>query len=488
MNNGYLSVSDLSMSKWTKPALLAKCGELGISVSSKCLKKDLIDAIMKHTSPTVLPSSSTNHASLSQLDDKSDSCANIDAVNYSNISVHLTHLLGSAEKKQQGVYFTPPDTIIQHLKWLSPYMKRIHKVLEPSCGSCEYLLKIHQMYPHTTITGVEFNDVIYENIKHLQVENERITLYKEDFLQYANVDDTGYDLIIGNPPYFVISKDAVDRIYNSYYDGRPNIFILFIIKSLTMLNENGILSFILPKSFLNCLYYEKTRAFIYHHFKLLLVMECKDKYMETLQETVIVVIQKAKHITQLTITSNNAFTFHYGNYHIFGTPDTIRQLHALCSNSKTLEQLGFRASVGNVVWNQCVSELTNDPSHTLLIYSSNIKNNQLEVCSYKNAKKKNYIQRAGETSPLLVVNRGYGVGKYQFSYCFIDMEKEYCVENHLICIKPICPMTPDKLRTIYRKIMASFEKKETSDFIQLYFGNNAINTTEMNEILPIYDI
>jgi hypothetical protein len=36
--------------------------------------------------------------------------------------------------------------------------------------------------------------------------------------------------------------------------------------------------------------------------------------------------------------------------------------------------------------------------------------------------------------------------------------------------------------------MRSLENEKTIQFIKLYFGNNAINTTELNHILPIYDI
>ena len=36
---------------------------------------------------------------------------------------------------------------------------------------------------------------------------------------------------------------------------------------------------------------------------------------------------------------------------------------------------------------------------------------------------------------MLVVNRGYGVGKYNFRYCLIDIKDKYLIENHLICIE-----------------------------------------------------
>ena len=76
-------------------------------------------------------------------------------------------------------------------------------------------------------------------------------------------------MIIGNPPYYVISdKSEINKNqmkkYKEYYEGRANIFILFIIHSLMKLNDNGILAFVLPKNFLNCQYYNKLRNHIYY--------------------------------------------------------------------------------------------------------------------------------------------------------------------------------------------------------------------------------
>ena len=56
------------------------------------------------------------------------------------------------------------------------------------------------------------------------------------------------------------------KYYYNYFEGRPNAFIIFIIKSLKLLNNNGILAYILPKSFLNCHYYNKTRKFIIENY------------------------------------------------------------------------------------------------------------------------------------------------------------------------------------------------------------------------------
>ena len=94
---------------------------------------------------------------------------------------------------------------------------------------------------------------------------------------------------------------------------------------------------------------------------------------------------------------------------------------------------------------------------------------------------------SGIREKIIVLNRGYGVGNYHLSYALIDGDKQYLVENHLICIKINKKVDEDILFSLYGKIIKSFENDKTKQFIKLYFGNNAINTKELSEILPIYD-
>jgi len=398
---------------------------------------------------------------------------------YSDLSYTLTKKLNKTEKKNNGIYFTPPKTINKNIELLEPYMENINEILEPSCGSCEYISALMNKYHDKKITGIELNTTIFENILFLQ--NDNIKLYNENFLTYE--PNKKFDLIIGNPPYFIMKKNEVNKSYYNYFEGRPNIFILFVIKSLKLLNTNGILSFVLPKNFLNCLYYDKTRKYINENFHILNLLECNDDYIETEQETIVIILQNKKQ-------ENNCYCLEIENFTIFGIPENIVKLKSLYNNSCSLTSLGFNVCVGNVVWNQCKDILTADNKKTLLVYSSDIKNNKLIIKKYSNEEKKNYINKKGSTEPLLVINRGYGVGKYSFNYSLINENEniEYLIENHLICIKYTKSISNEKLISLYKKIIKSFENKNTQDFIELYFGNNAINTTEFCNILPIYDI
>ena len=47
-------------------------------------------------------------------------------------------------------------------------------------------------------------------------------------------------------------------------------------------------------------------------------------------------------------------------------------------------------------------------------------------------------------------------------------------------------MNREEILAAYQKIITSFNDERTKKFITLYFGNSAINTTELQHILPIY--
>ena len=393
---------------------------------------------------------------------------------YTQLSYTLTKQLSKIDKQQQGIFFTPPKTIQDNLDLLFPYMKDVRTVLEPSCGSGEYIISLHARYPHVSITGIEKHETIFDSISHLQ--NKQCRLLHQNFLTYQN--ESLYDMIIGNPPYFVVKKHDVDQKYHPYFEGRPNMFILFIIKSLSMLKQNGILSFILPKNFLSCSYYTNTRKYICDTCNILHIIECKDPYIETKQDTICLIIRKKK-------SSNKKYIV---NDCVFGLPANIRSIKQLYKGSTTLEKLGCNVHVGTVVWNQCKDILTDDSSKTRLIYSSDIKDNKLHMKSYSNPDKKNYIDKPGIKKPLLVLNRGYGSGRYSFDYCMIDGEIPYLIENHLICISYKSDIDKDALILLYNKIIQSWQDKKTHAFIELYFGNNAMNTKELATVLPIYDI
>ena len=392
------------------------------------------------------------------------------------LSISLTKKLTKEEKKKDGIYFTPPTIILTILENLKEYTFK--KILEPACGSCEFINHINNSTENCVIDGIELNQTIFNEIKNMKSNKNLINIFHDDFLTYKT--NKKYDLVIGNPPFYVMKREKCSREYLKYFDGRPNIFVLFIIRALQLLEEDGILAFVLPMNFLNCVYYQKLRKEIYDNFKIINILTFnKAKFIETQQKTCAIIIQNKKFNW-----FNHNFTLE--KFTTFNTALTINKLKGLLDFSTSLSLMNFKVKVGNVVWNQVKEKLTNDNTQTRLIYSSEIKDNQLFQREFKNSEKKNYIIMDGYDRPILVVNRGYGTGKYNFNYCLIDILGKYLIENHLICIIPKEDLQKDELLTAYDKIMKSFEDPRTKKFVDIYFANNAINTTELEYILPIY--
>jgi adenine-specific DNA-methyltransferase len=391
---------------------------------------------------------------------------------FSDISIKITKELSKEVKKNEGIFFTPPKTIEFIINIIKPLLNnRFINILENSCGSGEFIINLIKHFSNINITGIEKNKYIYDKIHHLS--NNFIKIINEDFIEYDKPDK--YDLIIGNPPYSVIDKKDIHKNFHNYFEGRPNVFIIFLIKSLKLLKEDGILAYVLPKNFINCLYYNKARKFIIDNYSIIHLSIASDKYLETTQETIILIIQNKKG-------DNDDYFIEKDELIIFNTIDNIKIIKEIYENSTNLYNLNFNAKIGSVVWNENKHLLTDDNSKTKLIYNIDIDK------SFKNNSKKNYINKEGFNEPLLVINRGFGKSSYKFEYSLIDIEEKFLIENHLIMIKYNQEIPKKELLEKYEKIIKSFENPKTKEFIKIFFGNNAINIKELLYLLPIIDI
>jgi hypothetical protein len=337
---------------------------------------------------------------------------------FSDLSLDITRRFSKETRKEMGIYFTPKNLINacidEAVKALDGGV--VTSILEPSCGTCEFITELYPRFHPDTIIGVEKNKDIYSCIVGLQTDT--ISLYCADFLKWANVSNPDgslrkYALIIGNPPYFCMKKTEVDKRYHPYFTGRPNIYILFLLRSLELLEVGGVLSFIVPVNFLNCMYYVNTRKYIALNFMIKSIVVCSEcTFVDTEQHTIILTIQRpCVYIPDECRESNDAFIIQFQLDNIsFNTPERIQELKQLLVGSVSLYSMGISASIGSVVWNQCKSLLTNDSSNTRLIYSSNIKNGGFINQTFKNDEKKQYICKKGITGPMMVLNRGYVLG------------------------------------------------------------------------------
>ena len=103
---------------------------------------------------------------------------------YSDLSKKLTKNIDTNEKKKNGIYFTPVTIIKKNIDALNPYFSKIKTILEPSCGSCEFLNYIDTKASNIEMTGIENNQMIYDEIKKIKFKNPAQIL-NTDFLEYG---------------------------------------------------------------------------------------------------------------------------------------------------------------------------------------------------------------------------------------------------------------------------------------------------------------
>lgn len=379
-------------------------------------------------------------------------------MSFRDVSIELTNSLTKETKQAHGIFFTPKEARDVVFQVLDSNGVKPKSILEPSFGSGEFIEDAYIKYPTAKITGVELNSTLFASL-------DRPNLHNIDFLTYSGK----HDLILGNPPYFVIPKSDETVKCQS---GRPNMFIQFLYKAIQdHLKTNGYLGFVLPTSLYNCLYYEPMRRYLFEHTTILAVKPLECKYLDTAQNTVALVLRKGKQNDDYCIKLND---------NIYISP-YYKELQELLSTSTTLAALGFEVKTGEVVWNQEKDKLSD--SGSLVIYSSNFSKGVLTLGDLKEPKKQ-YIEgfkKPAMSGKTILINRGYGNTTYTLSAVIADFPSYYA-ENHVNVIRPT---TPEALASIER-VLASLQNPKTSQFIQYFVGNGALSKTEIENCLPIW--
>lgn len=399
---------------------------------------------------------------------------------FDKLSLQLTKTLSLQEKKDQGIYFTPQNAIKALVDKLPIVPKNI---LEPSCGSGEFLLHMKKRFAKAKITGIENNYTIYQSIKDRYKINNVLHM---DYLDY-NIAGK-HDLIIGNPPYFM-TKQSYDDDEGLLY-GRNNIYILFLIHSMKLVKKDGVIAFIIPTNFMNSSYYNKIREEIYKNWKIVsFVKYAEDIFLETKQDVFGLIIQKIQdngnenvEVNVKMIVHNEPYVFSVkGNYYFVFDKRKLPKR----KNYKTLSDYGYQVKVGNIQWDANKGLFVNkNKSKNVLIYSTDIQGDGKVTL---NNREYRYLHKSIPMmkEKVVVINRGYGNAKYRMNVGIVDGTFPYRLENHVLYIsKKDGELTDDEVDNIVK----SLQSEKTRKFIEIVLNNNAITANELENVVPIYSV
>lgn len=98
-------------------------------------------------------------------------------------------------------------------------------MLDPGCGNGIWGKALVDLYPEDgfipNIYGIDIS--IPQNMAHACVNRN---LYKMDFLDFVNIMGTGFELIMGNPPYSL----AEEFVRHSLYLVAENGYVFFLLR------------------------------------------------------------------------------------------------------------------------------------------------------------------------------------------------------------------------------------------------------------------
>ncbi len=409
---------------------------------------------------------------------------------FSKVSVNFTKKKTKKFLKENGIFFTPKFHRDELLNRIRPFIRDGIRILEPSVGSGEFVRDLVSRHGTAAlhIDAVELNEELFKHVTTLDGCNA----IHDDFITRPFVSRERYDIILGNPPYFELGKKS------EYYAAPPrrraraslpaewrggvpcnrrtNIFSLFILKSIALLKQGGVLAFIIPPSWMNGTYYEGVRAELSRRGTVLHLddFSATSTFMKTRQDTMLLVFQKgAPGEDPYKLTLNRKIFYSFQKNAIL---DLMR-------DSTTIKRLQASVRTGPCVWNQMKDKLTDDPSKGVpLIYSGNIQGGRIVLQGGMARGKKQYVvpnknQLFQHSS--IVINRGFGKGKgYSLKFALCRLPKYTC-ENHTNVI--VAP-TEEVLHLIYKSLC----HPKTEKWCSLFIGNGQLSKTEIEEYLPIF--
>lgn len=193
-------------------------------------------------------------------------------------------------RKASGSYYTPTRIVRRVIDKLFEKNETGKSVIDPCCGTGNFLLQLPDAYSMDYIYGCDIDKVSVTITRinmalrfygcdadlirrHITVGNTLLkceipsdNCVNDTTAAYAEISDVRYDYVIGNPPwgysYSEDEKQELRKIYKSAAGNNVESYDLFIERALSMLKVNGVFSFVLPEAVLNVKLHQKIREIL----------------------------------------------------------------------------------------------------------------------------------------------------------------------------------------------------------------------------------
>ncbi len=463
-----------------------------------------------------------------------------------------TNTNSNVNRKRCGQFFTPVS-IATHMASLVDINKEQLKILDPGAGTgvllaalCNRIANEIQDPISITIDAWEIDEKLTPYLKSTTHDFETkliqlghdatITVRNMDFIlnnsHYVQSDalwpleeHDRYSIVIANPPYYKLKATSrYSRLLETFVEGQPNIYSLFMVLSASMLKNGGEFVFITPRSFCSGLYYKKVREWFIHNSSLKAIHIFKSRtkvFSDDKVEQEVIIFNGTKNNSQGKILVTSSLDSRFSdiktlyaqpkdvivtqNAHSYiripNSPDDLNILEVVDSWENDLKDFGMGVSTGKVVDFRVAEYLVDNSSSKEWVPLLWMKHCGLTGVSWpiENYRKRQAILKIIRTESLLVPNNDYILIKRFSSKCqskritasplFKENFSEYThlgFENHLNYIYGI---EGDIETNIILGITALLNSSVIDRYYRMISGNTQVNVTDIRKLpLPNLDL
>ena len=318
-----------------------------------------------------------------------------------------------------------------------------------------------------------------------------------------------FDMIIGNPPYLKIAKDAPEALaMPEVCYGAPNLYFLFWAMGINNLKDGEQMVYITPRSWTSGAYFERFRKFLFRHCVItnIHIFGSRDKVFDgesVLQETMIIKVKKTREKPQYvemssSETSDFADVKHYKvDYNTIVAPNqfvflvTSEEeadiLSRVNSQPNTLESDDLRMRTGLIVdfrTREVLRDNDEDGSYPLF-YSHHIKNGRVSwpvgrEAEYIVTDKSGYLQ---ENTDYLFVKRFTSKEEKRRLQCGIYLKADHSQYKYISTQNKINYIKCDTPELAYG-LFVLLNSTLYDAYYRILNGSTQVNSTEIN-LMPV---
>lgn len=450
-----------------------------------------------------------------------------------------------SQRKKYGQFFTSKETAaFMAGLFMVPVNKAELYILDAGAGSgilstalIERLQEISNIrYVYLVCYELDSNiiELLNENLRWVQqnaglkfefeIKEDNYILsqmYEYNNMYFSEYKSLKYDMVIGNPPYMKIAKDAAEsKAMPDVCYGAPNLYFLFATMGMFNLSSNGELVYIIPRSWTSGAYFKRFRQKLFkdgilEHIHIFTSRKKVFDNESVLQEIIIIKVKKSTKIpNSITITTTQS-NKEFCNKTIFKAPYTtvisgednyvylvtneeeVKILERLNRWTNTLPSIGLRMKTGVTV-DFRNRELLRDKrvageESVPLFYSQHIQAGKI---IFPISKKHEYIvtNKASLLQPntnYLFVKRFAAKEERRRLQCGVYLAKEYSNYTKISTqnkINYICGYKELSEAIVYG-LYVLFNSTLYDKYYKILNGSTQINSTEINSMpVPTMEI